>query len=137
MKKSTLLAILLSASTLGFAGYSLAEGPERRGAGMFERLDENKDGFLSEAELTAARRTLLEEADTNGDGMLSPEELRAHREERRAARNPDKNEDGVVSFEEFQAASEERFERLDANGDGVLDEDEKPKRRGRRGRGPR
>jgi len=42
----------------------------------FQRLDEDGDGEVTEAELTAKRMAMMERADRNGDGSITKDELR-------------------------------------------------------------
>jgi Ca2+-binding EF-hand superfamily protein len=92
----------------GFGGgFGPADGQDREA--VFQKLDENGDGFLSVEELAAAR-----------------EKMRERRGERPRRFNPeerfkelDVNADGVLSAEEFARGSA-RFERLDADNDGVV-----------------
>lgn len=76
---------------------------------LFDRLDRNDDGVLSEEDLPEAPidprdflRRLVREADENGDGALTLAEIQA-------------------VLPDF---SEERFSQLDRNGDGVLSLDD-------------
>ncbi|MCR5878875.1 hypothetical protein [Phenylobacterium sp. J367] len=58
---------------------------------MFARLDTNKDGAITKAELDAASKARFEKADANKDGVLSGDELkrgkgmRGHRMHRQPA----------------------------------------------------
>jgi Ca2+-binding EF-hand superfamily protein len=135
---------------------------EKRADRQFDRLDANKDGNISRAEMDAmqdqrkARKDahkskVLEKFDTNLDGELSDAErtaMRAERDEmredrkakrgdrkaRRAERpKPDANGDGLVSLDEHLAVSEQLFMRMDSNGDGVLVKGEGQMRKGRKG----
>lgn len=104
------------------------DGPGGRPDGMFDRLDADGDGYLTESEVNARHKKLFEEADANRDGKVSREEMRAHmtqkREEMRERRFPDANGDGVVTRKEFEDAAGERFDELDADKNGKLTEDE-------------
>lgn len=85
----------------------------------FERLDENRDGFVTEAEqmsgmnrlrrnaeaIEGAMATRFDTLDTNGDGRLSEQEFMASPAGGLAARI-DRDGDGAVSKEEFTAAIE-------------------------------
>ena len=136
------LIILTATGVLGIAALSAgavaADHP--RGA-MFDRLDADDDGEITQAEVEARRAKRDEkmaarfaEMDTDGSGSVSREEMTTYREAKRAERNPDKNDDGVIDRTEFLNAAQDRFDRLDENGDGVLSEEEKPRRHGMRSR---
>jgi hypothetical protein len=136
---------------------------EKRADRRFERLDDDKDGNISRAEMDAAsdkrkakkdarKAKALEKFDTNLDGTLSDAERtvmlaerdalrgerkakRGDRKSRRAERpKPDANGDGFVSLDEHLVVSEQLFMRMDANGDGVLVKGEGRKRKGHKGK---
>lgn len=85
----------------------------------FERLDENRDGFVTEAEEKSAMNRLRRSAeavegamatrfdtlDTDGDGRLSEQEFMASPAGGLAA-HIDRDGDGAVSKQEFTAAIE-------------------------------
>ena len=127
--------LIASAAGLGLSLMAFgAQAGHGHGDKMFDKLDANGDGRVTEDEMTSRHQELLANADQDGDGALTKEEMKAYhkakREERRAARNPDKNDDGVIDRTEFITAAQEKFDKLDKNGDGVLSEDERPHRRG-------
>ncbi len=104
----------------------------------FDRIDANKDGKLSKAEIEANRRAvwlaqakarnsaLFKQLDLDHNGSLSADEFA------RVIGQPpafdgqpiitrmDTNHDGQVSREEFRAAGVADFDRLDTNKDGVV-----------------
>ena len=110
---------------------------------LFEKLDDNSDGQLSQDELVNGAKGLkgkvselkLEEFDKNGDGSLSLKEFHQGRQaEREALRHTarqrvdeaefglrDGNQDGVLSEGEI---GQKRLDRYDANGDGELTQKE-------------
>lgn len=112
-----------------------------RAAKMFETLDTDANGSISQAEFEAKATERFAETDANGDGQLSLEELQANgprkgkrggegaSEERRAKfaakmiERKDTNGDGVLSAEEI-AAQEDIFARLDTDGDGAISREE-------------
>ena len=113
--------------------------PQRRPAmgRLFELADTNKDGKVSYEDLKNAAPNFPESAferlDADKDGFLTREEVRAAEAPgggpaemmRRMIQRADQNRDGKVTREEFEEAfpnaPAERFERLDSNKDGVLD----------------
>ena len=140
-----LIASLLAASAAtGVAAQTSGDREERR-AEMFQDLDANNDGSVSEDEFVN-RPDRFARADTDSNGVLSAEELLAagdERAERRVARmieRLDANEDGVLSQEEIEARRSPAgmFDRLDANNDGMVSEEEFADARiGHRGGGKR
>ena len=58
----------------------------RLGGKRFERIDSNKDGRISLAEVTTQRLRAFDRADANRDGRLTREERQAVRAERQARR---------------------------------------------------
>ena len=109
---------------------------ERGGHG--ERLaaaDANADGAITREEFMARPSQMFDRLDADRNGVISQSERDAvraqHRE--RAARwehvSPDANGDGIVSREEYVAAGAAVFTRLDANGDGQVTREEAPARR--------
>ncbi len=100
---------------------------------MFDLMDTNKDGIVTQDEAAAHRASIFKKLDRNGDGYLENAEERLgrfkrharkkiHRAERKADRQLalDTNKDGKVSLKEFEAKSSPMFEKLDRNGDGTI-----------------
>jgi Ca2+-binding EF-hand superfamily protein len=133
------------AGMLAAAAWSFAPpGIQAQDAELFDRLDANKDGFITPDEAGGEEKKrlferLLRTVDKNKDGKLSREEFaegiktreEAPREERagiptlaQVLERFDKNGDGKLSKEEAPERMKENFDRLDANKDGVLDKEE-------------
>jgi Ca2+-binding EF-hand superfamily protein len=135
--------IFATAALLAVAGAAHAQ--PLRGAAMFERLDADKDGKITKAEMSAGRERMFKRLDRNGDGVIDENEVEQARrviEDRAASaearlsgqwRRMDKDADGKVSAAEFQARSA-MFELADRNGDGVVTKDEIDFMRGLSGR---
>ncbi|HET9814028.1 MAG TPA: calcium-binding protein [Sphingomicrobium sp.] len=121
---------------------------------MFARVDANRDGFITTAEIDAAqaqratkraeRRAARDPAkrfdriDANKDGAISRAEFaaapqRAHRRAGKAGHGmagrmltaADANKDGRVSLAEAQQGALAHFDRADLNRDGTLTRDER------------
>ena len=100
-----------------------------RPTGLFQLLDRNRDGELTQKELARAPR-LLRRLDRNGDGRLSRREITAVGSDRpqqsdkvsrrRRLKRLDLNKDGFLSKDEVKGRLAEAFARLDRNGDGKL-----------------
>lgn len=94
--------------------------PQIRAA--FDRIDTNRDGFVTLAELDAARLAAFQQMDANGDGRLTRDEIVAARGEAAAARfgELDKDRDGFVTRREYLEAGRAEFRAADGNSDGKL-----------------
>ena len=103
-------------------------GSGGRGHWLFQEMDTNHDGKISQAEIDAFEAARAAEIDANHDGKITADELQAFHEKERAKREAamlarmDTNGDGVVSVQEYEAAQTWRLARLDRNGDGTIDE---------------
>jgi Ca2+-binding EF-hand superfamily protein len=132
IKTSLAVAALLMATVTSAA---LAErGGEGRGAMLledFDTMDADKDGKVTEAEISAHRLVAFKAADADADGLLSAAELvemRKAREAMRAQRRAehmiekmDKDGDGNLSTTELtDMGSMPLFDRIDADQDGGI-----------------
>lgn len=142
MNKLSLTALILG-SGLALAGTVLA-GPDchegKGGAGRMGKLDTNKDGKVTLAELVESKQTWLREVDGNKDGVATRAEIDASQQAKRTEHvnelltRQDKNKDGRISRDE-SAMPERWFARADANSDGNLTREELSQRPGRHGGG--
>jgi Ca2+-binding EF-hand superfamily protein len=144
-KKTTVAVLALMGALMGTA--ALAEkggmgmggpGGEDRGAmltEMFDKVDADKDGKVTYAELEANKKAEFAAADTNGDGVLSAEELSARElarfqeklADRTQAMLDDKDNDGNGSLSEAELGDGpvmRNFARVDADNDGSITKDE-------------
>jgi Ca2+-binding EF-hand superfamily protein len=155
---STLALAVAASSGAAFAAASnspttAAKDPakrEQRVARMIARLDTDKDGKVSKAEMEAAMNTTFTAVDTDKDGFLSKQEvdaardaLKAYRQKVKAEPNAnlakpeplprglvkrfdklDVNKDGKLSKEELMSVADRTFERRDANKDGFITSEE-------------
>lgn len=128
MKKHCLSALIVG-SGLALAGTALA-GPDCGKAGKgaaerFERLDANKDGKVTLAELTQSKESWLGKVDVNKDGVATAAELEQSHKALHAERvarifeKRDANKDGRLTQAESQMP-ERWFARSDDNNDGIL-----------------
>jgi Ca2+-binding EF-hand superfamily protein len=106
-------------------------GGEGRGAMMldqFDTIDADKDGKITQGELTAHRAAEFTAADTNSDGALSADELSAHmlaqmmaRQGARMIENMDDDGNGSLSVEEMgEGPMAGNFARIDTDNDGAI-----------------
>ena len=104
---------LLGATLVGSVAVAEQGKHGNRGAMLFElfdSLDSDADGLVTQAELDAHRAAMFTAADTNSDGALDAEELAA----RQLARFNDRLADRTARM----------IEARDANGDGLLQPEE-------------
>jgi Ca2+-binding EF-hand superfamily protein len=141
MQKKNFLALaaLTTAMGIAFTGAAFAErGPDDGGMilQMFDAIDADKDGKVTQAEIDAHRTARVTAADANGDGLMSAEELSAMRlaemTERAKAQAAemitrlDSDGDDLLSAAEMatRPASGKPFDRADADGDGAISREE-------------
>jgi EF hand domain-containing protein len=136
-------AILAGTTTMAGVAYAdpgCAEG--RIGMGwarmhmwqnMADRYDTNKDGKVTQDEITGNRQSWYVEFDTDKDGKLSLAEfeklwLKArHRMMVREFQFLDTDGDGIVSLTEYQAPLADIVSERDRNGDGALSREDRPR----------
>ncbi|MHB9880615.1 EF-hand domain-containing protein [Pacificimonas sp. ICDLI1SI03] len=152
MKNEFLIAA--SMATLFAAGAHAApdDGGPKRGADMdradvearvtdhFQKMDADSDGTVTEAEVKAARETMMAErsgkmfakADTDGNGAISEAEWNAMAEKRGGKRagarhkggnmmmRADADGDGRITLAEAKAPALDRFDRADTDKDGTV-----------------
>lgn len=152
------LTALIAASPLAAqATAPAAAGPQpvtrvdytQRIDATFGRIDTNKDGALSiaeiaaaetrdkatiEAQLTVRRKQAFDKLDTNKDGQISFSEFAAGMPQANIPTDGkamltalDTNKDGKVSQAEYRAPQMAKFTRVDVNKDGIASVDEQRK----------
>jgi hypothetical protein len=141
-KKTALVTLAVMGALMGTAALAerggMGMGGEGRGAmllQMFDTIDANKDGKVTQEELAAHRAAEFAAADTNSDGALSAEELQAHMLAEMLARHSarmienmdddgngslsiDTDNDGAISKEEAEALAERMGKHRDGRGHG-------------------
>ncbi len=134
-----MLALAVPGSVLAQAGavQSIARAQIVTNAeAEFARVDANKDGQMSRAEIEASQRAaisaridarnkaLFAQLDTDKNGQLSPAEFAkaspAAEPNADAVLRIDTNKDGQVSLDEHRKATIETFTKIDANKDGKI-----------------
>ena len=93
-----------------------------RMAAMFARLDTNRDGVITEAEIAAAKQAMAanQPAGTDGGHHHSLRGMGAKMFER-----ADANHDGRLTLAEAQAEAIAHFDMMDLNHDGVVSPEER------------
>lgn len=131
MKRIVLIAGLALSPVAGPSAAQDGAGPAALAGALFQRLDADGDGRVTQSEMTEARRAGFARADANGDGVLSASEIAARQERaRRFARiaddgatgrlaRLDADGDGALSFEEFDADTP-LFRLIDVDEDGAV-----------------
>jgi Ca2+-binding EF-hand superfamily protein len=104
--------------------------------GLFDEIDADADGSVTEAEVAAFRTAQLQAADANGDGNVSLDEFatvyfaRIRPQMVDAFQAFDDDGDGAIAAAELEARFDGLVSRLDRNDDGVLSPDDRGPRRG-------
>lgn len=134
MKKSELIKITALSGLIAIGGVAASaktDGEDHRKGPMFETIDANGDGAVTQEEMSAHDAARFAMADADGDGFLTANEMLKVRGGKRAEKmlkKFDKDGNGELDESELEAAAEHRggkraakmMEHLDANGDGKL-----------------
>ncbi len=86
--------------------------------GIFERMDENRDGKIDRAELRTRKMNVFYVRDQDQDSHLSRQEFDSLSDAVFAALDEDK--DGRISGFEFNQGKLTEFETIDSNGDNAI-----------------
>ncbi|MDA9764608.1 EF-hand domain-containing protein [Opitutales bacterium] len=134
MNAAQLKERILQADADGDGKISESEAPQQM-ANQFQRVDQDSDGFLDEAEID----TFVSRSRPGGQGGQGGQRPATAGQGGRGnpvaqLRNMDSNGDGKITRDEMPEQWQQRFDRMDANGDEVIDEEE-IEAMGNRGRG--
>lgn len=90
---------------------------------LFEMLDKDKDGEISQQEFLDAAEKTFDKLDRDGNGHLDSEELKALAQAERDSwlDEMDKDKDGRIKRNEFQKEALSRFSTADADQNRYLD----------------
>ena len=114
------------AATPAFAhqGRGARQGPSA--LAMLYAADTNGDGAVTRAEAQAARALMFQRLDTNDDGYLSEADRdgAVRRDARPRPRRADTNNDGRISRDEMMSQPYRGFDRIDSNHDDVISAEE-------------
>ncbi len=106
---------------------------------VFQRMDADDDGKITQEEVDAFRAAQVTAADASGDGALSIEEFdTAYRDLTRskmvrAFQRLDVDGDGIISADEMDNRFGSFVEKMDRNGDGALSMEDRGRGQGRMG----
>jgi Ca2+-binding EF-hand superfamily protein len=141
MKKTLALACLIAggAGSLAYAHGGGGRGP----GGLLERIDANRDGKVTSAEVKSSAEGLFASADADHDGRVTKQEREAFQQQlhakfeaghatRMAKRfaKDDSDHDGRLNRKEASRMPDERFARIDGDKDGQLSKAELEAARG-------
>lgn len=131
MRRKILILLTTGMVIIGVGAAALAEGGKIRnhgggaiGAGLFNWLDANTDGVVTQDEVSDMRGPRFDRFDANGDGTVTKAELeqvlqaRLDRMRDRILKRFDANRDGLVTRQEYDAKATHRFTRFDRDNDG-------------------
>lgn len=125
MYKSIVLGLVALAMSGAVVDDAQAGGKGRKDKHAIEKLDTNRDGFISRSEAEAYRGGRFEELDRDGDGTVSRDEMfdqvlkRVETEFGRRFDSFDANRDGRIDRGEYRSR-DSRFDKLDRDGDGMI-----------------
>lgn len=124
MKYTVQLTALTTAILI--AGVTMADARRVEGAerAVFETLDIDGNGEVTQAEMATVRKARFDEMDTDNNGALTKAELAVRSEKRaeRAIKHLDANGDGQLTFAEMESRSrrDRLFDRADSDNSGTV-----------------
>lgn len=133
MKKLTMMIIATAIAGSSVAAYAASEIKEHRHGKIefiFEKKDVNKDGKLSKDELSGRWASKFEKLDGDKDGFITLAEAKEAHERMKKERltnmmmRLDTDSNGEVSEAEYTAFTLEKFKKADKDGNGSLSMDE-------------
>jgi Ca2+-binding EF-hand superfamily protein len=122
MNRIKKLALPFALGGLALSGPVFAHGKEHHAA-MFNQMDTNNDGKISEAEHAAGSKKMFDKMDANNDGRVTEDEMSAFKAgkeealEERAAKDKDKDKNKDRGEE---MSAKDKIKEIDTNGDGFL-----------------
>lgn len=117
----SLLILALSADSTAAQGVT-REDTETRAKTRFAEMDQDKDGFLTDAEFKQQLEDLFTRADKNGDGVLERREMRGFRAAAAAAGAAPAG--AALTRDEVATFAASRSSHFDTDGDGRISEAE-------------
>jgi len=129
MINASFTKMALLAGLIALGGAAQAKTGDK--GAMFEQIDADGNGAVTQEELRAHAAARFATADADNDGFVTPQEMQAQRGGKRAEKmleRHDANKDGKLDAAELEAAAESRhgkraakmMQRVDANSDGKL-----------------
>lgn len=109
---------------VAFTLFATPAWAQRGGIDQFMQMDTNGDGAVSRAEAERARAALFDRLDADDDGFLSETERGNGGRAAQGFARADSNNDGRLSRAEAMAAPYRGFDRLDSNNDGSVSSSE-------------
>ena len=133
MKKMTMMILataLVGTSVAAYAASGMNGYHHEKIERIFEMKDTNKDGKLAKEELSGRWSSKFEKLDSDKDGFVTKAEAKSAHERMRKERminmmmRLDTDSNGEVSENEFIAFTLDRFKKADKDGNGILSMDE-------------
>ena len=127
--KRLVVSAFAFATVFTFAGSAQAQD-KGQPSKLFERLDANRDGKITNEEMVVLTSQRFTRIDVDNDGNITAVELQAkmktnaEKRSKRVMKRADSNGDGMITREEFLAQAEKRFARVDTDKNGAISMEE-------------